>query len=377
MMENTPPPTTFSAPPSFQAPPPVITPPPQARPPRRWGWIIISVILFLLLCGSLLLNVGNFFSGMASVGGGYHTHGGPKLDEVVVEEGSGKDKIAVISIEGIIMGGRVERGHSMVDVIKAQLDRADEDKHVKAVVLRVDSPGGEVLASDEIANYITDFQESSSKPVVVSMGSLAASGGYYVSAPCDWIVANELTITGSIGVIMHGYNYRGLMNKIGLKPTVYKSGKFKNMLSGDREDAEIPPEEHAMMQKFIDETYGKFKQVVADGRTKAHKNNSKTKALANNWADFADGRILSGKEAVEVGLVDELGDFQTAVSQAENLGGISGAATLVEYRPRPEFGDLFSLFGRSEAKSVKLDLGVELPKIEAGRAYFLAPTYLH
>jgi len=326
----------------------------------------------------MLMNIGSLFSSMGNVSGGHHRAGGPRLDEVVVEEHRGSDKIAVIPVEGIISGRMGDRGgFSMVDVIKAQLERADKDDDVKAVLLRVDSPGGEVLASDEIARHIRKFQERSSKPVVVSMGSLAASGGYYVSAPCDWIVANELTITGSIGVIMHGWNYRGLMNKVGVKPMTYKSGKFKDMLSGDREDAEISQEERDMVQKFIQETYEKFKDVVASGRKNAREKNSNAKSLAKDWADYADGRILSGKEALNVGLVDELGNFEVAVNRAEKIAGVAGNATLIEYRQRMDLGDIFGLWGQSESRAVKLDLGIEAPKLEAGRAYFIAPTYLY
>src|SRR4029450_5729008 len=115
-------------------------------------------------------------------------------------------------------------------VVEEQFRRAAEDKRVKAVILKVNSPGGEVLASDDIYNIIEKFQNKTQKPVVAAMGSLAASGGYYVSAPCQWIVANEMTITGSIGVILHSFNYRGLMDKVGLRPVVYKSGKLKDML---------------------------------------------------------------------------------------------------------------------------------------------------
>ena len=354
-------------------------PQPPTRPPRRWGWIILSIILFLALGFSVLLNIGSMFSGVSNVSG-RHRHGtGPRLDEVTYKDG-GREKIVIVPIEGVISSSAGDRGgYDMVDVIKAQLDRAKDDDAVKAVLLRVDSPGGEVLASDDIAKYITRFQESSGKPVIVSMGSLAASGGYYVSAPCSWIVANELTITGSIGVIMHGYNYRGLMNKIGLKPMVFKSGKFKDMLSGDREDAEISPEERVMVQKLIDDTYSKFKQVVADGRKNAREDNDDVRPLAANWQDYADGRVLSGKDAKDIGLVDELGDFDAAVSRAEELGAVKGSATLVEYRQRVDFADLFGLLGQSESRAVqvKVDLGIEAPKIEAGRMYFLAPTYLH
>jgi protease IV len=294
-----------------------------------------------------------------------------------LRDAGSRSKIAVVPVEGIIMGRMGDRrGFSMVDVVKAQLKRAQEDAQVKAVILKVDSPGGEVLASDEIARFIREFQKHSSKPVVVSMGSLAASGGYYVAAPADWIVANELTITGSIGVIMQGWNYRGLMDKVGLRPQVYKSGRFKDMLSGSRYENEIPAEERAMVQKLIDETYARFKAVVADGRTRAQAANADVRGLGDNWAEFADGRIFSGREAHAAGFVDELGNFPTAVARAQKLAGVA-EANLIEYRQRSEFADLFSIWGQSEARTVKLDLGVEMPQLEAGRMYFISSTYLH
>jgi protease-4 len=365
-----------STPPPFNSPPPVISAPPPPRPARRWGWIVVSAILFVLLGFSVLINRGDLFSGFAAVGATHRHAGGPRLDEVFVEDCGSKNKIAVIPIEGVIMGGGSRGGYSLVDLIKAQLERAAEDTHVKAVILKVDSPGGEVLASDEIARHIREFKDNSRKPVIVSMGSLAASGGYYVAAPADWIVANELTITGSIGVIMQGWNYRGLMDKVGLRPNVYKSGKFKDMLSGSRYENEISAEERAMVQNLIDETYGKFKSVVADGRTKAKAANEEVRGLTDNWADYADGRILSGREAHAAGFVDELGSFNTAAARAEKLAGVKDA-NLIEYRPRVDFADLFSLFGQSEARAVKLDLGVEMPQLEAGRMYFISSTYLH
>ena len=329
-----------------------------------------------MLAFSMLMNIGSVFSGMGNVGGVHH-HGGPRLDEVVVEDHKGSDKIAVVPIEGIITSHSSDRGgYNMVEVVKAQLKRAENDDDVKAVILRVDSPGGEVLASDDIANAIRKFQEDSSKPVIVSMGSLAASGGYYVSAPCEWIVANELTITGSIGVIMHGYNYRGLMDKIGLRPDVYKSGKFKDMLSGDRLQADIPPEERAMVQKLIDDTYSKFKDVVGEGRKAAHDMNKDGRSLISDWASYADGRVFSGKEAKELGFVDELGGFDVAVNRAEKIANIKGSASIIEYRQRVDFADLFSILGKSEARVVKVDIGMDSPKLEAGRMYFITSTFL-
>ena len=342
--------------------------------------MIIAIILLLLLVVSAFFNFGHVFDRFVRLDGlQMHHVAGPRLEEALIEDNGGSSKIAVVPVEGVITGQIVDRGgFNMVDIIKAQLKRADEDDKVKAVLLKVDSPGGEVLASDEISNAIKDFQDDSRKPVIVSMGSLAASGGYYVSAPCRYIVANELTITGSIGVIMSTWNYRGLMTKVGIRPYTYKSGRFKDMLSGEREPNEIPAEEREMVQKFINETYEKFKDVVAKGRKQAHEDNGKDgKALAPNWAEFADGRILSGKEALELGLVDQVGNFEAAVKAAKKIGGIRGNVNLIEYRQRVDLADLLGIFGKSESRALKVDIGIEAPKIEAGRMYFLSPTYLH
>ena len=341
--------------------------------------MVISIVLFALLGVSLLANFGRMFESLTRLGGAsYQRSGGPRLDEVVIEENHASDKIAVIPVEGVISGQLSDRGgFGMVDVIEAQLDRADNDRRVKAVLLKVDSPGGEVLASDDIARAIREFQKSSGKPVIVSMGSLAASGGYYVSAPCSWIVANELTITGSIGVIMQGWNYRGLMDKVGLRPEVFKSGKFKDMLRGSKNPDEITPEERAMVQKLIDETYAKFKSVVAEGRKSAHDENDETRPLAANWVDYADGRVLSGKEAYELGFVDQLGSYDDAIAKAKKLGGIENAANLIQYRQRNDLAELFGIFGQSESRALRVDLGLDLPKLQAGRMYFLSPIFLH
>src|ERR1051325_4360958 len=362
-------------PPPVSPPPPVLMPPAPSRPVRKSrGWMIIAIILLLLLVVSAFFNFGHVFDRFVRLDGlQMHHVAGPRLEEALIEDNGGSSKIAVVPVEGVITGQIVDRGgFNMVDIIKAQLKRADEDDKVKAVLLKVDSPGGEVLASDEISNAIKDFQDDSRKPVIVSMGSLAASGGYYVSAPCRYIVANELTITGSIGVIMSTWNYRGLMTKGGIRPYTHKSGRFKDMLSGEREPNEIPAEEREMVQKFINETYEKFKDVVAKGRKQAHEDNGKDgKALAPNWAEFADGRILSGKEALELGLVDQVGNFEAAVKAAKKIGGIRGNVNLIENGQRGVLAVLLGIFGRSESRALKVDIGIEAPKIEAGRMYFL------
>ncbi|MGC9034226.1 MAG: S49 family peptidase, partial [Verrucomicrobiia bacterium] len=211
------------------------------------------------------------------------------------------------------------------------------------------------------------------------------SGGYYIAAPCRWIVANKLTITGSIGVILSTWNYRGLMNKVGIKPEVFKSGKFKDMLSGQRDLENMSPEqmkiyneERQMVQKLIDETFEHFKSVVKKGRGFANElNKEEGKKLATNWTDYVDGRILSGKEAYELGFVDELGNFDVAVERAKKLAGITADANLIQYQIPFDIFNILKLFGKSEAKSIKIDIGMEPPKIQTGKMYFISPSLLY
>lgn len=348
--------------------------------------MIFAIILIVLLFISLFGNFTQFISRAFSSGfsrGSFRTsmarEVGPRLEECLLKDNDARSKIAVVTVDGIITdNARNQTGNNMVDVIKAQLDRAKDDDRVKAVILKVDSPGGEVMASDEINKAVADFQDKSHKPVVCSMGSLAASGGYYVSAPCRWIVANELTITGSIGVILHTWNYRGLMDKVGLAPVIYKSGLYKDMLSGERNTNEIPAEERVMVQGLIDETYQKFKNVVASGRNAAHeKNKTEGHALVNNWTNYADGRVLSGTQAFKYGFVDELGNFDDAVKTTKKIAGIT-KANLIEYRERYDISEFLRLFGQSgAAHDIKLDLGLEMPKLQAGQLYFLSPTFVN
>lgn len=360
--------------------PPVILPPDPKRPPRRGtGWMVLSLILLVVLAFSVLLNLSSLSRMVLSASGGRGAfEAGPKIQEVLLKDTPSSQKIAVIELNGLITGQAIDpAGFGLVEVIKAQLKRAAEDSRVRAVVLKLDTPGGEVLASDEINRAVAEFQERSNKPVIGAMASVAASGGYYVAAACRWIVANELTLTGSIGVIMQSYNYRGLMNKVGIRPEVYKSGRFKDMLSGAREPQDVDPEERQMLQGLIDQTYERFRNVVASGRTRASELNDQTnRALVENWREYADGRVFSGKEAYQLGFVDELGNFEDAVRRARTIAEI-GDADLVQYRQFYDLADIFRLFGRSEERMLKIDLGFEPPKLRPGALYYLCPSYVH
>jgi protease-4 len=192
-----------------------------------------------------------------------------------------------------------------------------------------------------------------------------------------------MTMTGSIGVIFQTFNVRGLMNKVGVRPMTYTSGKFKDMLSFSKEIENVTPEqaaelkeEEALVRKMIGEVYERFKSVVADGRKLANGKNSSNadagRPLSSKWTDFADGRILSGTEAHELGLVDELGDFETAVKRALKFAGVS-EANLVTYQEPFDLMDIIGILGKSEGKAVKVDLGLEVPKLQAG-LYYLAPA---
>ncbi len=336
--------------------------------------MILSIVLLFILAAVLARDFLRMFDALLGVGGGSRRAGGRELQEVVVEDNGADNKLAVLDVAGFISSEIPDmHGRDMVTSIRDQLKLAAADPAVKAVLLKVDSPGGEVMAADQIYRALADFEKTARKPVVVSMGGLAASGGYYVSAPCRWIVANRLTITGSIGVIMHAYNYRGLMDKVGVRPEVFKSGKFKDMLSGEKKEDEILPEERRMVQALIDRTFGQFTNVVYQGRETAQKQNrGEGRPLVATWSQYVDGRILLGEDAYQYGFVDELGDFDAACQRAKKLVGIR-EANLVRYAQPFSLLDVLGWFAKTDPPTLKVDLGFDRPKLQSGRLYFVSP----
>jgi len=351
--------------------PPVISPGPSPAPARKsrgWMWFSLCLLGCLLLGGFLVVVLAIGSSGMSM-----STNDGSSYDEVILRNNHSDNKIAVIDLSGLIASFSVDAsGHNMIESLRRQFEWANKDDDVQAILFRINSPGGEVLASDNIADIVRE----SKKPVISVMGALAASGGYYVAAPSDWIVAHELTITGSIGVIMSGYSIRNLMDKVGVQPIVFKSGKHKDMLSLGKREEDITPEERKIVQDMIDETFERFKKIVQEGRDMDNRDTEDGESLEEDWESFADGRILSGNMALAQGFVDELGDLDTGYERALSLKGISDA-NLTQYRQPINLANLFSLFGKSEAKEIKIDLGVDIPKLKAGRLYFLSPTLLY
>jgi len=248
-------------------------------------------------------------------------------------------KIAVISLSGTITteSSSLFSGSTITpELVRDYLTKAEKDTAVKAIVFRIDSPGGEITPCQEILLEIERVKGT--MPVVVSMGGTAASGGYYISTKADKIVALPTTMTGSIGVISQVMNIEGLLEKLGIQIETFKGGKYKDMYSGFRE---MTPEEKDIMQQMIDEYYEQFIEVVVEGR-------GLSKEEVRN---LATGQIYTGTEAKELGLVDELGDLDTAINLAAELAGIE--APIVEYYQPPRL-TLWSLLGFANAIQVKL-----------------------
>src|SRR3989440_2973050 len=310
---------------------------------RRLG--CLSIFLFVALCASLFLNFVLMVAAFQRFAGVREPEPIPRFREILLQRGTrgAADKVAVITMRGLIsssLPGAVT--DSMVDDMRAALQQARDDDRVKAIVLEIDSPGGEVTASDAI--YSAVVKAGAKKPVVVYMESLAASGGYYVSCGGKFLMANDTTITGSIGVIIQTLNYEQLFNKIGLAAVVFKSGKFKDMLNGARP---ITPEERELVQSFVMKTYEKFLGIVAKER------NLSADTLRNT---IADGRILSGREAFENKLIDSLGQIEDAFGKAKQLGHAPDAK-IVKYAPPFSLSRFFRAFGQADSK-----IEIQLPR---------------
>lgn len=244
---------------------------------------------------------------------------------------STEDRIALIRIEGVIVDSQA---------IVAELKRFSENPSIKAIVLRIDTPGGGVVPSQEIYDAVKRVRNKSNKAVIASMGSVAASGGYYIAAATDRIVANPGTLTGSIGVIMETANLEGLLQKIGVEGVIIKSGKYKDVGSPLRK---MSAEERGLLQAVMDDVHKQFIEAVAEGRS------MELRAAQV----LADGRIFTGRQAKEAKLVDELGDLEAAIQLAAEVVGIEGEPKVVEPRRR------FSLRELLDSK-----LSMMLPKFD-------------
>jgi len=345
----------YSPPPHPLQPQTFLPPPPPARS-RNLN--LASCLMVATLVGSMILNAVLFVALLAALGGTGGLHEDGTVEKHVSGPAGSNAKIVVIPIKGVISsGGASMFGGSvdMVDLAVKGLRRVKEDRAVVAVILDVNSPGGGITDCDRIHHEIAELRKARPELKFVSlMRDVAASGGYYVSAPCDRIIAHPTTITGSIGVIMSFVNLQGLFEKIGYREEVIKSGPHKDIGSMGRPMTE---EERQILQGMLNEMYDRFVRIVATGR----------KMDEAKVRELADGRIYSGGQAKENGLVDELGYFEDAVEAAKKLAGVSDAS-VVEYQRPFTFADLF----RAESKTPPAEamLAAELEKLTGRRQGF-------
>ncbi len=316
---------------SFSGSPPGI---PQAKPARTGtGWrilwgimlafsVVANILMFLMLIGLLVV----FGAGQRSV-----------LSEAVVREGPARNRIAMVTVQGIIHG-------ELADDVYQQLKAARRDRRVRGLIVRVNSPGGTISASDQIHKEIQKFREEEKIPVVAFMQGVAASGGYYTSVACDKIIAEPTTITGSIGVISWWLVVQELLeDKLGVLPVTVKSGQKKDWPSSFREPS--PEELQYMQDKLITPAYERFVEVVSEGR--------KESLSLDDVKRLSDGGIYSAPEALEEKLIDGIGYLDEAVALAKSLAGID-EAQVIEYRKPFSFADFLS-YRRQNQNLLKLD----------------------
>lgn len=304
-------------------------PPPPEKKDRTPFWILLAVVVGFMLpvcsCGVLMTTglIGAGFMGASTAG------------PTITSSGFG-DAVAIVRVEGTILSG--DNADTSTDAVSgtviSELLTAEADPTIKAVVLRVDSPGGSVTGSSQIWETINGME----KPVVASMASMAASGGYYVSAPADYIVARPDTLTGSLGVIMTVYDATELMEKVGLQVIDITSGENKAIGSMF---AEMTPEQRDILESLTDESYSEFVRVISEGRGMSQED-----VIA-----IADGRVYSGRQAFELGLVDQLGNFDDAITKAAELGGIQGEPNVVEFERIPTFREMMTGFSTQLGKT--------------------------
>jgi len=319
-----------------------------------WRWKLLAAVgWFFCIC---------FFIAwlfMNSAYNEYYDNTGGITEHFYSGAESGDDKIAVIRVTGVIMEGD--------GYVKRQIERVADDPSVKAVVLRVDSPGGTVTGSDYILHHLNVLREEKEIPIVVSMGSMAASGGYYVAMAVGdvddepVIYAEPTTTTGSIGVIIPHYDLTGLMKDYNIKDDSIASGPHKQMLSMTKT---LGPEEREILDAYIDSAFTRFKAVIKEGRPYFKEHPEKLDELAT-------GRIFTAPQAKESGLVDEIGYIEDAIEQAAKLADIDvDDARVIRYTQPESFSDLLSI---SEAHRANSQLETIL-ELSAPRAYYLATS---
>jgi len=277
--------------------------------------------------------------------------GRPRPLEETTVGGEGRAKILLLKVAEVISDeptrhafGLIEE-ESTVARVHSELEKAADDDRVKAVVLRIDSPGGGVTASDEVWSNLVRFKKKRGVPVVASLGDVAASGGYYIACAADRIVAHPTTMTGSIGVILLNFNVEGLLGKIGVRNETFKAGAHKDLLSPFRG---ATPEERRIVQSILDSLHARFVSVVRESRPKLD---------AGRITELTDGRIFDASQALDAGLVDGIGSLRDAVALAQKAAGLEKARVVMYRRADERRENLYSRAdGPAQVNLLALDL---------------------
>jgi protease-4 len=326
---------------------------------RRRGLVTWIGWVGFLLCGLLLLSQWSarrdYFDVTQGIRERFHSG---------VE--GGRDKVAVIAVRGIILEGD--------GFVKRQIDRVRQDEHVKAVVVRVDSPGGTVTGSDYIYHHLKKLREERNIPLVVSMGSIAASGGYYISMAVGdqekSIFAEHTTTTGSIGVIVPHYDLSGLLARYDVRDDSISSHPRKQILSMTRAMSE---EDRTIIQAYVNESFDRFKDIVKAGRPRLRQAKAADGLMDQaGERDLATGEIFTAAKAREYGLIDEIGFIEDAIDRAIELAGLNALDVRVVQYQRPM--SWVNLVGMAEASDADSALNA-LWEISAPRAYYLATSW--
>ena len=273
------------------------------------------------------------------------------LEETTVE-GEGRDKVLLVDISNVITDlptrhafGLIEE-ESTVGRVQSELKKAAKDERVKALVLRINSPGGGVTASDDVYGELVGFKRERKVPVVAALGDVAASGGYYVACAADQVVAHPTTVTGSIGVILVNLNVEGLLGKIGVRNETFKAGEHKDLLSPLRG---ATPEERRIVQSILDSLHARFVAVVREARPKLD---------TGRLAELTDGRIFDASQALAAGLVDRIGGLRDAIDVAKKASGLETARVVVYRRADERRENIYSRAGGpAQVNVLPVDLG--------------------
>ncbi|OGV21570.1 MAG: hypothetical protein A2X47_13250 [Lentisphaerae bacterium GWF2_38_69] len=337
---------------------------PQPKPRKKMGCLVNGIIGVVVLF-IILVIIGSIFGEQPK---DIDIYTGGKIEQIYVS-GNHKsvNKIALIKVNGVIFSG-VNSWDEMVnaDSIASQIYAAQSDPEVKAIILEINSPGGEVSAADKIYNFIQNFRKTK-RPVIALFDSMAASGGYYIAAQTDWIVSGRLSITGSIGVIIDSIKYYDLLSKVGVQDEVYKTGEFKDLLNGGRPTT---LGEKELLKNMIGESYNIFVDIVSKGRISK---NIKLTPEYIKTSEIGDGRVFSGQEALQLGLVDQIGYYSDALNKALSLAKLhKDDVQIVMYEEKLSFSQIL---GRLMMNNFKMNL--EIPGIsrnsvtQPGNFYYL------